>query len=77
MDGLLIMADDVDMAQELEQTIISTALANRSQQYAGESKHFCMECDAVIPHKRREMLPGVDVCVTCASKRESLNKHRR
>jgi phage/conjugal plasmid C-4 type zinc finger TraR family protein len=71
------MADDADIAQEREQTIIAAALANRGQQYSGESEFFCVECDAVIPHKRREMLPGVDVCVRCASARESLSKHRR
>jgi phage/conjugal plasmid C-4 type zinc finger TraR family protein len=71
------MADDVDIAQEREQTIITAALANRPQQYSGESEYFCVQCDAVIPHKRREMLPGVDVCVQCASIRESLNKHSR
>lgn len=71
------MADDVDIAQEREQTIITAALANRGQQYSGESEHFCVECGAVIPHKRREMLPGVDVCVVCASQRELLNKHSR
>jgi phage/conjugal plasmid C-4 type zinc finger TraR family protein len=69
------MADDVDIAQEREQTIINAALANRPQQYSGESEYFCIECDAVIPHQRREALPGVDVCVGCASKRELLNKH--
>lgn len=70
------MADDVDIAAEREQTIITAALANRCQQYSGESEHFCVECDAVIPHQRRESLPGVDVCVSCASVRESLSKRR-
>jgi phage/conjugal plasmid C-4 type zinc finger TraR family protein len=71
------MADDADIAQEREQTIITAALANRTPQYSGESEYFCVRCDGVISHKRREMLPGVDVCVQCASFRESLNKHSR
>ena len=71
------MADDVDIAQEREQTIIDSALANRPQQYSGESEHYCIECDAVIPNQRREALPGVDVCIRCASARELLNKHCR
>jgi phage/conjugal plasmid C-4 type zinc finger TraR family protein len=71
------MADDVDIAQEREQTIIAAALANRDQQYSGESEYFCVKCDAVIPHQRREALPGVDVCVRCASIREAKSKHAR
>jgi phage/conjugal plasmid C-4 type zinc finger TraR family protein len=71
------MADDIDIAQEREQKNIEQALANREQQYSGESEFYCVECDAVIPNQRREALPGVDVCVGCASKRESLGKHQR
>ncbi len=68
------MADEIDVAQEREQKMIESALASRSQQYSGESEYFCVECDAVIPHQRREALPGVDVCIRCASAREVLNK---
>lgn len=71
------MADDIDIAQEREQKNIEQALASRPQQYSGESEFYCVECDAVIPNQRREALPGVDVCVGCASKRELLNKHSR
>tara|TARA_B110001454_G_scaffold54930_2_gene53709 strand:+ start:7069 stop:7302 length:234 start_codon:yes stop_codon:yes gene_type:complete len=71
------MADDIDIAQEREQKNIEQALASRQQQYSGESEFYCVECDAVIPNRRREALPGVDVCVGCASKRESLGKRQR
>ena len=71
------MADDIDIAQEREQKNIEQALASRAQQYSGDSEFYCVECDAVIPNQRREALPGVDVCVGCASKRESLGKHQR
>lgn len=71
------MADEVDIAQEREQKIIEVALANRAQQYSGDSEFFCVQCDAVIPNQRREALPGVDVCVRCASIREAKSKHTR
>lgn len=30
----------------------------------------CVECDEPIPNKRRELLPGVQLCVDCAQLRE-------
>ena len=71
------MADEIDIAQAREQTIIEAAMANRSQQYSGDSEFYCVECDAVIPNQRRKALPGVDVCVGCASIRETNKKHIR
>ena len=71
------MADEIDNAQLIEQRNIEVALANHSAQYSGDSEYFCVECDAVIPHQRRTLLPGVDVCVQCASIRETKSKHTR
>lgn len=69
------MADEIDIAQEREQKTIEYALASRAQQYSGDSEFYCVECDEVIPHQRRMALPGVDVCVVCASAREQQRKH--
>ncbi|SHI86027.1 DksA/TraR family C4-type zinc finger protein [Wenxinia saemankumensis] len=36
----------------------------------GESAEDCAECGEPIPQKRREALPGVKLCVDCASGRD-------
>ena len=36
---------------------------------AGESAERCAECDEPIPQARREAVPGVQLCVGCASGR--------
>lgn len=37
----------------------------------GDSATHCAECDEPIPEKRRLALPGVKLCVECASERDS------
>ena len=37
----------------------------------GESLTHCAECDEPIPEKRRIALPGVKLCVDCASERDA------
>lgn len=61
------MADDIDMAYELQELHLQKALQeqHKRQNFGGESEEFCVECDDEIPEKRREMLPGVQRCVGC------------
>ncbi len=37
----------------------------------GESFANCAECDEPIPEARRKALPGVKLCLDCASERDS------
>lgn len=37
----------------------------RSRIPSGESLTHCEECDALIPQARREVIPGVRLCVKC------------
>ncbi|MDA7426149.1 DksA/TraR family C4-type zinc finger protein [Thalassococcus lentus] len=37
----------------------------------GESLTHCAECEEEIPQPRREALPGVKLCLDCASERDS------
>jgi len=37
----------------------------------GESLTHCAECDEPIPQARRQAIPGVKLCVDCASERDS------
>jgi len=40
---------------------------------AGESLTHCKECGEEIPRKRREVIPGVRLCVTCQAERNKQN----
>lgn len=40
----------------------------------GISEEFCLECDEEIPEARRVALKGVQYCVQCQSKRDSIFK---
>ena len=46
----------------------------KSRMPKGESLTHCEECDARIPDKRREAIPGVRLCVQCQSELDEQNK---
>lgn len=46
----------------------------KSRMPKGESLVHCEECDAEIPEKRREAIPGVRLCVQCQSELDEQNK---
>ena len=37
---------------------------------SGESRTHCAECEEPIPEARRAAIPGVKLCVDCASQRD-------
>ncbi|PWG61737.1 TraR/DksA C4-type zinc finger protein [Spiribacter halobius] len=63
------MADAADIATERTEAAIEEALASR-QRYAGHSATHCDECDAALPERRRELIPGVRLCVECQEMEE-------
>lgn len=70
------MADDIDIAQERQERALEQQLAQRVQ-YKGESAEFCEECGDAIPQARRELIPGVQLCVSCQSVRDDKSRHFR
>lgn len=60
------MADDVDVAQQIEAETLAVILANRARTTSGVSATNCEECDNPIPEARRLALPGIQTCVCCA-----------
>lgn len=60
------MSDEVDVANDYAERELADRLYHRVQ-YQGESAHQCAECDAEIPQKRREAVPGVRLCLDCQS----------
>lgn len=45
----------------------------KSRMPKGESLTHCEECDAEIPEKRRQAIPGVRLCVQCQSELDEQN----
>ena len=59
------MADQVDVASEMDDVLMSAALSFRPR-FTGVSATHCAECGDKIPEGRRAALPGVQLCVECA-----------
>lgn len=47
----------------------------KSRMPKGESLTHCEECDAEIPEKRRQAIPGVRLCVQCKSEQDEQDKN--
>lgn len=58
------MADIADIADELVTAEIEASIGRRVR-YQGVSATECEDCGEVIPERRRELLPGVRLCVDC------------
>lgn len=58
------MSDAADIASDYIERITESRLAARVR-FEGASRSHCAECDAEIPPRRRELLPGVQLCVEC------------
>lgn len=62
------MADDVDIANDYAERQLEHSLAKHvAREKSEESSFYCIECDEVIPHKRRAAIKGVKTCVDCQS----------
>ncbi|WP_400636994.1 TraR/DksA C4-type zinc finger protein [Pseudomonas aeruginosa] len=64
------MSDAADFANDLMLGEIASILAARPVGVAVESAHECRECGDVIPHARREAVPGCVRCIECAGYHE-------
>ncbi|QYX58223.1 DksA/TraR family C4-type zinc finger protein [Roseovarius sp. SCSIO 43702] len=63
---------DGAVSEQIEASIedeLARMKARRAPQ--GESRTHCAECDEPIPEPRREAIPGVKLCVDCASDRDT------
>lgn len=64
------MPDAADIASERIETTLQDALAAR-ERYEGKSRTHCAECEEPIPERRRELIPGVQLCVECQAAQET------
>lgn len=64
-------AKDGAVQEQIDSTVEdAVARARRNLAPGGESLRYCEECGEEIPQRRREVLPGVRLCVTCQSERD-------
>ncbi len=61
-------AADGAVQDQIDSTVQDAVERARSELPAGESLHFCEECDEPIPEARRKAIPGVRLCVACQQK---------
>ncbi|MBU0665363.1 MAG: TraR/DksA family transcriptional regulator [Proteobacteria bacterium] len=65
--------DVFDKAQEIDAQFTRQAIeAALPPKAAGESAEICSWCDRVIPEKRREAMPGCQLCAECQEIKERL-----
>lgn len=72
------MIDDIDRAQAREAEILADALRDHGRRSGlggktpADSAELCQArgCDEVITEKRRQAVPGVQLCVTCQARLE-------
>ena len=61
--------------EQIDSTVAEgVELARSRLGQAGESLEYCAECGDEIPHRRREAIPGVQLCVACQE--EADHNHR-
>lgn len=67
--------DEIDRASEREQLDTAAAVEAARGHYASnwevDSATECAGCGACIPEARRELIPGVQLCVECQSAAEA------
>lgn len=64
-------AGDGAVQDQIDATVSDAIRRARSQLPKGESLRHCEECDAPIPEARRQVLPGVRLCVACQQARDT------
>lgn len=64
------------MQEQIDASVDSAVERARARLSGGESLSHCEDCDAPIPERRRQALPGVRRCVTCQSEDDQAEKAR-
>ena len=57
--------DDADRAGIEQERLEKAFLAKRTMPPSRPSATKCIECNIAIPEKRRQFVPGVQLCVEC------------
>jgi len=63
--------DEIDRDQAGNELLLEVMIArNRSAIRHGVSRAICREFGAGIPEKRRQLIPGVSLCIDCQRRAE-------
>lgn len=58
--------DDIDRDRNIYELMLKIQIERVRLSVSNEpSSHLCIECNAPIPAKRRQILPGVSLCIEC------------
>jgi len=67
-------AQDGAVQDQIDATVESAVQRAQSRIPKGESLTHCEECEAPIPEKRRVVIPGVRLCISCQTEFEEQDK---
>ena len=67
-------AKDGAVQDQIDATVEDAIKHARDQLPKGESLRNCEECGAAIPEARREVVPGVRLCISCQEELDKENK---
>ncbi|ECI6680399.1 TraR/DksA family transcriptional regulator [Salmonella enterica subsp. enterica] len=69
------MMDEIDRDQEFNERQLEATIAHsRSATTDKPSLYFCRLCGETIHEKRRQLVPGVSLCVDCQTDSEHRNR---
>lgn len=69
-------AKDGAIQDQIDASVNDAVKQARQHIPQGESLAFCEDCDAPIPEKRRQAIPGVRRCVACQEEADQQqNRH--
>ncbi len=70
-------ARDGAVSEQIEASISDELARIQAQKRpVGESLTHCAECEEPIPEKRRQVLPGVKLCLDCQQERDGTYQQR-
>ncbi|NIC05557.1 DksA/TraR family C4-type zinc finger protein [Billgrantia bachuensis] len=61
---------DGAVQEQIDSTVEDALQRARSELPRGESLTHCEECGEPIPQARRDVMPGVRLCIACQSERD-------
>jgi len=65
---------DGAVQEQIDASVESEVERARAQLVDGESLTHCEECDAPIPERRRQAVPGVRTCVQCQNELDRIHR---
>lgn len=63
-------AQDGAVQEQIDATVETAVQRAQSRLPRGESLTHCEACDAPIPERRRQAIPGVRLCIQCQTEQE-------